>query len=239
MSLYGNDIEEYRAQILEEVEPLDESVTMGTVLAAAQALGVVTYVIIDTTKNAVAKSRLKCIENYYKAKDSKFVPKSELKSTTYACKKYFDGEYEKTKELKSFIFRKLFPDRVTVYEDENGKEIFSYFNFTTAPTTKQVVKSTAAAAAGKSAKTNLDNMGKGLVAKSDKDIIDAGGKAGMNKIISGISKTFFFRFSGTGNYSKYEYYYLSCVCIKKGQMVKEARNWIEREYNNLPDEYKK
>lgn len=239
MSIYRDDFFDSLYSI-EAVEVFDENkdyesvvneIGLGTVVAgyeigikAIKFVGTVAYTIKRNVDIVKAKEKLDQITRYYEFKDEKFVAGYELKRKMFSIKRYFEGEIEKQNEvkgiIKKFFFDKFYPDKsYTFYKNNNP--VFTYFKCSDI-TTKVDFKNTVLAVKNKDDK------------KVDNAFLK---KAVPNSSIKYTGDKFFFKLEDK-KYEKYRYYYLALACFDSEQMVTEAINWVDREYNKIQKEKK-
>lgn len=229
---------------IESVEVFDEDtnyesavneIGLGTAIASAKIgikaikfVGTVAYNIKKNIDIEKAKEKLNKITRYYESKDEKFVSDYELKRKMFSVKRYFDNEMEKKNEIKGiikkFFFDKYYPDKAYTFF-KGDKPVYTYFKCSDITAYTKI--GTDNIKAIKSLNNN-DESGKAKLL----------GNAIPNSSISYTGNKFFFKLEDK-KYEKYRYYYLSLACFDSEQMVTEAINWIEREYNKIQKELNK
>lgn len=201
--------------------------TVNIGIKAIKFVGTMAYNIKRNVDITNAKEKLNKITRYYESEDEKFVSDYELRRKMFSVKRYFDGEMEKKNEIrgviKKFFFDKYYPDKAYTFF-KGDKPVFTYFKCS------DITSYT---------KININNV-KALKSLNDDEENKSKliGNAIPNSTITYTGNKFFFKLEDK-KYEKYRYYYLSIACLDSEQMVTEAINWIDREYNKIQKELNK
>lgn len=198
-------------------------------IKAIKFVGTMAYNIKRGFDIEQAKEKLNKITRYYESEDEKFVSDYELRRKMFSVKRYFDGETEKQNEIKGiikkFFFDKYYPDKAYTFF-KGDKPVFTYFKCSDISTSMKI------GADNIKAINSLKNSD----SESSKSKLI--GNAIPNSSISYTGNKFFFKLEDK-KYEKYRYYYLSLACLDSEQMVTEAINWINREYDKIQKELNK
>ena len=195
-------------------------------IKAIKFVGTMAYNIKRNYDITIAREKLNEITRYYESKDEKFISSYELKRKMFSVKKYFDGKTEKQNEIngviKKFFFNKYYPDKAYTFF-KGDKPVFTYFRCSDITAYSDIDFK-----AIKSLKNN----------KEPNEKLNLLNKAIPTSTITNTGNKFFFKLEDK-KYEKYRYYYLSLACFNSGEMVTEAINWIDREYNKIQKELNK